>query len=51
MSVTDFQDLQEALLLVFTPLVYWFVVFLIAGVILEAITVAWFSMLQWMQKR
>ena len=51
MDPTEFQNLQEALLFVFGPILAWWAVFLIAGGIAAGIGVLWLEVLRVLGRR
>ncbi len=46
----NFADIQQALVIVFTPFIHWGLAFLAAGGILIAIGWCWLGLLRWLSR-
>lgn len=51
MTSQDFLDIQNALMYVFGPFIYWWLVCFTSGGFLLAVWIIWLGLLRWISKR
>lgn len=47
MDPTQFQDLQEALMFIFQPVAFWWLVLLLAAILIMALAIAGLGLARW----